>query len=92
MPDDLAAYADLPELRFDRPSDGVLRITTKGGNKILGSSGAVEITVQLPAGSRVEAKAAARARATFQTAEAKLAAFSSVVDSDTLPNAIVRRK
>ncbi|MHA6694410.1 aminopeptidase N [Homoserinimonas sp. A520] len=35
-------------------------------------------------------QAAARARATFQTADAKLAAFSSVVDSDTLPNAIVR--
>jgi hypothetical protein len=39
-------------------ADGVLRISAEGGNKILGSSGAVEITVQLPAGSRVEAKAA----------------------------------
>ncbi|WP_330271596.1 DUF4097 domain-containing protein [Lentzea sp. NBC_00516] len=39
-------------------ADGVLRITTEAGNKILGSSGAVEVTVQLPAGSRVEAKAA----------------------------------
>ncbi|GGM99368.1 hypothetical protein GCM10011609_42070 [Lentzea pudingi] len=39
-------------------SDGVLRVTTKAGNKVLGSSGSVEITVQLPAGSRVEAKAA----------------------------------
>ncbi|MCX5376656.1 DUF4097 family beta strand repeat-containing protein [Streptomyces sp. NBC_00091] len=39
--------------------DGVLRI--KGGpakNQLLGNSGAVEVTVQLPAGSRVEAKAA----------------------------------
>jgi aminopeptidase N len=35
-------------------------------------------------------QAAARARATFPTAEAKLTAFASVVDSDTLPNAIVR--
>jgi aminopeptidase N len=35
-------------------------------------------------------QAAARARATFPTAAAKQAAFSSVVDSDTLPNAIVR--
>jgi aminopeptidase N len=35
-------------------------------------------------------QAAARARATFQTAEAKHAAFASVVDSDTAPNAIVR--
>lgn len=39
-------------------ADGVLRVTTKAGNKVLGSSGSVEITVQLPAGSRVEAKAA----------------------------------
>ncbi|WP_167139264.1 aminopeptidase N [Diaminobutyricimonas sp. TR449] len=35
-------------------------------------------------------QAAARARATFPTAEAKLAAFASLVDDDSLPNAIVR--
>jgi aminopeptidase N len=35
-------------------------------------------------------QAAARARATFATSEAKLAAFSSLVDSAELPNAIVR--
>jgi aminopeptidase N len=35
-------------------------------------------------------QAAARARATFATPEAKLAAFSSLVDSAELPNAIVR--
>ena len=46
-------------------SDGVLRITAPAGNRILGSSGAVEVTVQLPAGSRVEAKAAS---AQFTTA------------------------
>ncbi|MEU3509403.1 DUF4097 family beta strand repeat-containing protein [Streptomyces longwoodensis] len=40
--------------------DGVLRIgTADSGNRLLGSSGAVEVTVQLPAGSRVEAKSAA---------------------------------
>jgi hypothetical protein len=39
-------------------SDGILRITAPAGNRILGSSGAVEVTVALPAGSRVEAKAA----------------------------------
>ncbi|MFB7756277.1 DUF4097 family beta strand repeat-containing protein [Streptomyces sp. NPDC056121] len=41
-------------------SEGVLRIeaaTTK--SRILGNSGSVEVTVQLPTGSRVEAKAAA---------------------------------
>ncbi|HMM83063.1 MAG TPA: aminopeptidase N [Terrimesophilobacter sp.] len=36
------------------------------------------------------AQAAARARATFPTSDAKLAAFDSLVDSDELPNAIVR--
>ena len=36
------------------------------------------------------AQAAARARATFATSESKLSAFSSLVDSDELPNAIVR--
>ena len=35
-------------------------------------------------------QAAARARAAFPTAAAKKAAFDSLVDSDTLPNAIVR--
>lgn len=46
-------------------SDGILRITAPAGNRILGSSGAVEVAVQLPAGSRVEAKAAS---AQFTTA------------------------
>ncbi|MEV7414938.1 DUF4097 family beta strand repeat-containing protein [Streptomyces sp. NPDC089919] len=40
-------------------TDGVLRIAAApAGNRLLGNSGAVEVTVQLPAGSRVEAKAA----------------------------------
>ncbi|WP_116213266.1 DUF4097 family beta strand repeat-containing protein [Streptomyces olivoreticuli] len=40
-------------------ADGVLRIeTSQEKNRILGPSGSVEVTVQLPAGSRVEAKAA----------------------------------
>ncbi|GGX84596.1 DUF4097 family beta strand repeat-containing protein [Streptomyces hiroshimensis] len=39
--------------------DGVLRIEAAAAkNRILGNPGAVEVTVQLPAGSRVEAKAA----------------------------------
>ncbi|MEU1852733.1 DUF4097 family beta strand repeat-containing protein [Streptomyces sp. NPDC019990] len=38
--------------------DGVLRIETPVKNQYFGSSGAIEVTVQLPAGSRVEAKAA----------------------------------
>ncbi|WP_046729793.1 DUF4097 family beta strand repeat-containing protein [Streptomyces humi] len=40
-------------------ADGVLRIgVPAAGSRILGDSGSVEVTVQLPAGSRVEAKAA----------------------------------
>ncbi|MEV6245548.1 DUF4097 family beta strand repeat-containing protein [Streptomyces sp. NPDC051742] len=40
--------------------DGVLRIAAAPAkNRILGDSGSVEVTVQLPAGSRVEAKTAA---------------------------------
>ncbi|MFB7355912.1 DUF4097 family beta strand repeat-containing protein [Streptomyces gardneri] len=41
-------------------ADGVLRIeAAEAKNRILGNSGSVEVTVQLPAGSRVEAKSAA---------------------------------
>ncbi|MCX5207751.1 DUF4097 domain-containing protein [Kitasatospora sp. NBC_00240] len=41
-------------------ADGVLRIgAVPAKNRILGNSGSVEVTVRLPAGSRVEAKAAA---------------------------------
>ena len=38
--------------------DGILQITSTAGNRGLGSSGAVEVIVQLPTGSRVAAKAA----------------------------------
>ncbi|RSN70185.1 MULTISPECIES: DUF4097 family beta strand repeat-containing protein [Actinomadura] len=41
-------------------ADGVLRVRApEAGNRYFGRSGAVEITVKLPAGSRVEARAAA---------------------------------
>jgi len=40
-------------------ADGVLRIEVPVKNQVLGSSGSVEVTVQLPAGSRIEGKAAA---------------------------------
>ncbi|MFJ9585264.1 DUF4097 family beta strand repeat-containing protein [Streptomyces acidicola] len=40
-------------------SDGVLRIESpEAKNRILGNSGSVEVTVQLPVGSRVEARSA----------------------------------
>jgi DUF4097 and DUF4098 domain-containing protein YvlB len=38
--------------------DGVLRIGASAKNQIFGGSGSIEVTVRLPAGSRVEAKAA----------------------------------
>jgi DUF4097 and DUF4098 domain-containing protein YvlB len=38
--------------------DGVLRVEASARNQLLGSPGSIEVTVQLPAGSRVEAKAA----------------------------------
>ncbi|MEU6200943.1 DUF4097 family beta strand repeat-containing protein [Streptomyces sp. NPDC047061] len=40
-------------------ADGVLRITASApGNQLFGPSGSLQVTVQLPAGSRVEGKAA----------------------------------
>ncbi|MFC4145034.1 DUF4097 family beta strand repeat-containing protein [Micromonospora mangrovi] len=60
-PDDPARNNDVRAA--DRTSvtyaDGVLRIQTEEPrNRLLGPSGSLEVTVQLPAGSRVEAKAA----------------------------------
>jgi len=39
-------------------ADGVLRVTGEVSNRAFGSSGSVEVTVQLPTGSRVETRAA----------------------------------
>jgi putative adhesin len=39
-------------------SDGDLRVQGPAGHRILGSTGAVQVTVELPAGSRVQARAA----------------------------------
>ncbi|MCW6006666.1 DUF4097 domain-containing protein [Micromonospora sp. CPCC 205371] len=39
-------------------SDGVLRIHTETNNQLFGPSGSIQVTIQLPAGSRVEAKTA----------------------------------
>jgi DUF4097 and DUF4098 domain-containing protein YvlB len=38
--------------------DGLLRIQAPDNNQLFGPSGSIEVTVQLPAGSRIEAKAA----------------------------------
>ncbi|MDT9701797.1 DUF4097 family beta strand repeat-containing protein [Streptomyces sp. P17] len=48
------------QLEVGYGDDGVLRIQApEAGNRLLGPSGSVEVTVKLPAGSRVEAKTAA---------------------------------
>ncbi|MFC7898356.1 hypothetical protein, partial [Streptomyces sp. NPDC057381] len=39
--------------------DGVLRVVAPENNQLMGASGSVEVTVRLPAGSRVEARTAA---------------------------------
>jgi DUF4097 and DUF4098 domain-containing protein YvlB len=39
-------------------ADGVLRVEAAAANRVLGGSGSVEVTVQLPVGSRAEGKAA----------------------------------
>jgi hypothetical protein len=53
--------AEQTTVEFD---DGVLRITAPAEkNQILGASGSIEVTVQLPTGSSIDAKAAAELRA-----------------------------
>ncbi|MGI9822857.1 DUF4097 family beta strand repeat-containing protein [Agromyces sp. Marseille-Q5079] len=39
--------------------DGVVRVVTPAGNQLVGPSGMIEVTVQVPTGSRVEGTAAA---------------------------------
>lgn len=49
-------------------TDGVLRITTSTpDNRLLGPSGSLEVTVQLPTDSRIEAKAASAEAARRRT-------------------------
>lgn len=39
--------------------DGVLRIASPEGNRVLGSTGALRVTIELPTGSRIQGKAGA---------------------------------
>jgi aminopeptidase N len=56
-----------------------------------GAAGEAEIAAALEKDNTANGQqAAARVRATIPTADAKLAAFASIVDSDTVPNMIVR--
>ncbi|BDZ49972.1 aminopeptidase N [Frondihabitans sucicola] len=71
--------------------DTDLRWEILEGLVLVGRAGSSDIDAALAADNTANgAQAAARARATIPTSEAKLAAFASVVDSDELPNAIVR--
>jgi DUF4097 and DUF4098 domain-containing protein YvlB len=68
--------------------DGVLRIEGPAGNRILGSSGSVEVTVQLPAGSRVEAKAAsAEFRTVGRLGDVALEASQALIKLDEAASA-----
>ncbi|WP_144764271.1 aminopeptidase N [Curtobacterium sp. 9128] len=72
--------------------DTDLRWELLEGLVLAGAAGNDEIDAELAADRTASGEqAAARARATIPTAEGKLAAFSSLVDSDALPNAIVRQ-
>ncbi|MFM9918524.1 aminopeptidase N [Lacisediminihabitans sp. H27-G8] len=99
-----AAYASTPEhaaalagLRDgSAPLEGLEIDTDLGweileGLVLLGAAGQSEIDAALAADNTSNGQqAAARASATIPTAEAKRAAFDSLVDSDALPNSIVR--
>jgi aminopeptidase N len=72
--------------------DTDLRWELLEGLVLAGAAGNAEIDAELAADKTASGEqAAARARATIPTAEGKLAAFSSLVDSSELPNAIVRQ-
>src|SRR3989442_7370059 len=63
--------------------DGVVRIVTADANRILGSSGSLDVTVELPAGSRVEGKAgAAELRSSGRLGEVGLDGAYPVVEVD----------
>ncbi|NIJ06117.1 aminopeptidase N [Frigoribacterium faeni] len=71
--------------------DTDLRWELLEGLVLVGAADEAEIDAALEADNTANgAQAAARARAAIPTAEGKLAAFASVVDSDEQPNAIVR--
>ncbi|WIE76556.1 aminopeptidase N [Curtobacterium sp. MCSS17_007] len=72
--------------------DTDLRWELLEGLVLAGAAGDAEVDAELAADKTASGEqAAARARATIPTAEGKLAAFSSLVDSAEAPNAIVRQ-
>jgi aminopeptidase N len=76
----------------DLTIDTDLRWELLEGLVLAGAAGADEIDAELATDRTASGEqAAARARATIPTTEGKLQAFSALVDSDALPNAIVRQ-
>ncbi len=72
--------------------DTDLRWELLEGLVLAGAASDAEVDAELAADKTASGEqAAARARATIPTAEGKLAAFASLVDSSELPNAIVRQ-
>jgi DUF4097 and DUF4098 domain-containing protein YvlB len=70
-------------------ADGVLRVEAPAAkNRLMGPSGVIEVTVQLPAGSRVEAKAAsAELRGVGRLGDVVLEAAQGTVKLDETTNA-----
>jgi hypothetical protein len=70
-------------------ADGVLRVEAPAAkNRLMGPSGVIEVTVQLPAGSRVEAKAAsAELRGVGRLGDVVLEAAQGTVKLDETANA-----
>ncbi|MCA2205394.1 DUF4097 family beta strand repeat-containing protein [Streptomyces griseoincarnatus] len=70
-------------------ADGVLRVDAPAArNRLMGPSGVVEVTVQLPAGSRVQAKAAsAELRGVGRLGDVVLEAAQGAVKLDETTNA-----
>ena len=99
-----AAYASTPEHAADlgalrdgsAPLEGLEIDTDLGweilaGLVLLGAAGQTEVNAALAADNTSNGQqAAARASATIPTVEGKRAAFDSLIDSDALPNSIVR--
>jgi aminopeptidase N len=94
-PEHVAALAGLRDgsvSLVDLTVDTDLRWDLLEGLVLCGAAGSAEIDAELAADRTASGEqAAARAAATIATAEGKLAAFASLVDSDALPNAIVRQ-
>ncbi|MDT0465008.1 DUF4097 family beta strand repeat-containing protein [Streptomyces gibsoniae] len=77
--------AEQIEVGYD---DGVLRIeAAPAKNRILGNSGSVEVTVQLPAGSRIEAKAAAELRGVGRFGDVVFEGQQATVELDEVEGA-----